>query len=840
MRKCILVLVALLSLTSAACAAFAIFQTYAGPPQIFYNIVSDGGATCNGDVQTVTRTTSISSGTSNLSVTANTFSSGDVGKAIFVPGTNFNPGNSSYTTIATFTDAQNVVLAGIATTTLSAASSAITFGSDDAAAFRTFNTWAQANQGSNNQVVLTVPNGSVCWFGTGAQINGINNAFAMGIKNLIVEGTGATITSVNGAGLWLGQKGMCQVGLASGSGCSARLQTVSAGSTTVTLTAASLSAGYISRFTVGQWVMLGGLDTQGIFLGPYGYPINNTYFEWREIVAVDAGTGIITLDRPITNDYLSTWPNYNSGNNFEADNGGPATIWAIDTALNSWNASMEYRGLTISQAGQTYSPGRNVTFRNVTMTGSLCAIPTQNETWTAINSDFSSCFIEVDKLIGTYTLDNTNFTYIHFQSNSVDSFITRNGTSITSLIGTAKSANMTDTTIGEFRPGSNTHGNTIGPVICTRCDVTSLQLVNAGLGDWGSSPWPYTMSGGVISFPIGAVQGAGPTQRWVSPMDLTMVFSTGSYPSIGNFKVTGISGGAWPASDDQTISTTITIGLASTNLNVPSGPFVSGDVGKTISVGGAAGISAPSPLNGFITAFVDAQNVTLSYPATRAVSAATQTVQWGTANINVQTNQAGGFPDTTLLGGGTVTFTRNGTRNPLGAQQFTCDACTGDPALVAMNIQNGATPLAPLGTHSSATFAPTSAQGNLGTLWGFGKLVDLTIDVTQAYSGAGAAVLNAVAQFNNGVLIKQSTWAPFTWGPIINLKQAGRRVITPLGVTCDGVPGACSGDTIDASTGYPGDANSWLIGGVGPYMGSTLGVGTQPQFTVTIRTDQTP
>lgn len=69
---------------------------------------------------------------------------------------------------------------------------------------------------------------------------------------------------------------------------------------------------------------------------------------------------MITLDRPLSNANLSTWPNYNQGSNFEADNGGPATIWAVG---NTWNATVEYRGLTINQEGQTYSPARHVTYR---------------------------------------------------------------------------------------------------------------------------------------------------------------------------------------------------------------------------------------------------------------------------------------------------------------------------------------------------------------------------------------------------------------------------------------------------------------------------------------------
>src|SRR5437899_2314341 len=98
MRKLVLAIVALFFSASACHAAFAIFQTSSGPPQITCNLVTGvasvggpctSGATCNGSA-------------------------------------------------------------------------------DTAPAFWAFHTWALANQGSSNQVVLTIPNGSDCLFNTNA------------------------------------------------------------------------------------------------------------------------------------------------------------------------------------------------------------------------------------------------------------------------------------------------------------------------------------------------------------------------------------------------------------------------------------------------------------------------------------------------------------------------------------------------------------------------------------------------------------------------------------------------------------------------------------------------
>lgn len=705
-------------------------QRAAKVPQSFYNIVTDGGAACNGDVVTATRSTTIARGTRVLAVSADTFTRGDVGKAISIQGAGSGGGRlSAY--IGSFTDAQHVILNRNAETTLSSVSTAITYGTDDAPAFMTFNKWARANQGSN-QVVLSVPSGAKCWFGSSvASIVRIGNAWAAGINDLIVEGTGATISSLGGAGFTLGGRGVCQAGIASTGGCSARIETASAGATQISLTPSSLAAGYIGRFPVGKWLMLGGLDTQGLWKSAYGFPPNQTFFEWRRVTAVDALTGVITLDRPLGNSYLSTWPNYNQGSNFEADNGGPATIWAVH---DTWNTTVEYRGLTINQEGQTYSSGRNVTYRSVTFGGGHGGIPTQNETWSAINTSFTNVNMEVDKLIGTMTMDGVTIKQIMFQSSSTDLFVMKNSTVTGRLDGGGKRTEITDSKLNNFGPGIWAYGGANGATICTRCDIATFNF-NFGIFQ-NDNPSRYSMSGGVISFPNTAASGPGPAQRWAVP-GTNIFWSVPGYLAIGMFRVEALT-----------------------------------------------------------------QDATNTY---------------------IQTNETGGFP--TLA---SPAFFRT---HP--SSQFTCDACTGDPALVATNIQSGASPLAPLATYSRRSYAPTGPSKNLGSLVVKGKLVSLTIDVTQAYDGAGPAILNPTGEFQN-VAIKQSDWTAYNWWPTINLKVAGERVISPSGVTCNGVPGGCSGDlnmTVPEAI--------WVQGGIGPSLPSKLsGDGLFPKFTITARTDQ--
>lgn len=612
---------------------------------------------------------------------------------------------------------------------------------DDAPAFKAFNTWARANQGVSNQVVLTIPTGKTCVFNSGQTISGVGtvNTFAAGINNLIVEGTGSTITEGT-SGFRLGGGGLCYVGIASAGGCSARIQTVSANSSTVTLTSGSFGSGYISRFAVGNWIMIGGLDPQGQYNFPFGDPPNNQFLEWRQITNICnntigcVGTAVITLDRPLTNGYLDTWPLYNPGDNSHSDNGGPATIWKMN---DTWSGSAEYRGLTFTQSGLTYGELRTLTYRSVTFTGSFGACPTQNETWAAYGMTATSADMEVDKLIGSIIMDNVNIFKIAFQSSSTDRLTMTNST-VNQLTGTPKRADITDTIISSWQLGARAYGVDYGPINCTRCAVASFDF-DAGV--FQNTPADYSMSSGLITYANTSVTGGGPTSRVFVPN--TNIF--------------------------QTVSGYLTIGLLKT-----------------------------------------------------------QTVTQDPTNSYAQTNLAGGFP----LGAGTAQF-RTGV-----IPQFTCDTCTGDATLVAAGVQAGATPASPLGEYGFRFYTPSS-QAIQGSLKNKGKLTSLTIDVTTASTHTGAITLNATGQ-SHLFTMDQASWTQYDWVPQINLKQTGTRVITPAGITCNGSPGGCAGDACvqPVSGCFTPPATMWIGGGIDPATFGSFSGGVNPQFTITLRTNQ--
>lgn len=91
--------------------------------------------------------------------------------------------------------------------------------------------------------------------------------------------------------------------------------------------------------------------------------------------------------------------------------------------------------------------------------------------------------------------------------------------------------------------------------------------------------------------------------------------------------------------DGQKVTATVSIGSGSKNLSATTNLWVSGDVGKYIVVPDAATIdgngSSPTSnpsgnLGGTIVTFTDAQHVVLSDAATRALSGAFKSIEWGT------------------------------------------------------------------------------------------------------------------------------------------------------------------------------------------------------------------
>jgi hypothetical protein len=345
--------------------------------------------------------------------------------------------------------------------------------SDDTRAFMKFNSWARAQTLPIN---LTIPPGSACQF-----LSPI--AFAAGIKNLVVNGYGASFQTNQGS-FYLGGFGIIEKNTAS-----ALIATAAAGATSIRLLTATQS----SRFTVGKYVLLTGGDLQG-----YGYPPNPWVFEYALITAVDSTSGTITLGAPLQNGYSSTWPSYRTGSAFSASAGGPATVYALDP---SWDTAVEYRGLTISGNVQTYANGRSIKFTDVRFNG--CATsgglaPTQALSVLLTNVTML-CQMEVDKLVANFDIEGGTFDQLLFQSSSGAARFTMNDATVATLNGTPQQAIVANSSIRTLIPGTLHFGRT-SSIACNACSIGLFWYPPGGSLDTNVDT-KYTMSEGVITVP---------------------------------------------------------------------------------------------------------------------------------------------------------------------------------------------------------------------------------------------------------------------------------------------------------------------------------------------------
>ena len=97
---------------------------------------------------------------------------------------------------------------------------------------------------------------------------------------------------------------------------------------------AMVTAGQETRFSVGSYVLAGGLELQ---VG--GYPPNFGVFDYLQVASVNTSTHEVCFTYPLAHAYKSTWPTYD----IVPTNGGPATLFLFEP---DWNAKVEFKGAT--------------------------------------------------------------------------------------------------------------------------------------------------------------------------------------------------------------------------------------------------------------------------------------------------------------------------------------------------------------------------------------------------------------------------------------------------------------------------------------------------------------
>jgi len=499
------------------------------------DIISPGGAftpAAAGDTQELTTTFTISSGSPNLTCNgASPFVSGDTGKTFTLSlGGNQGPTGTFLGGTLTYVSSTQVTLSVNATSNLSATSATLIWGTDDAPAFRAFNTWAQSQV---SPITLTLGTGAKSFIFGSADSNGIrSNSISWNIPvALTVTGNGNSTTKFYSS-IGTGPSWGAPNALKTGDGhytdqsWTARLNTVNAGATTLICKAPTDA----SQFSTNTWALITGIDMQGS-----GDPINPFWFEYVYITNISGGT--ITIQSPLVNTYLDSWPVFQPWSaGFHVDEGGPATLYAIDPG---WNINVIYQnfGINGSAGGQSYGAGYNVQWQGVKQYDTYGITPTFTNFVSFTGCDLSSYQMEYDKCVYKCVFDSTTTAQLFIQSSN-NLVIVQNGCNIAGgFNGTPRVLEVHDSTVGGIGLGPPFAGRT-DSFITTNSTISSTMYYGSS-SDSSAIQTDYSMSGGVITIPRSTLTYAC---RWMIPGQVC--YFGGNNTAWVMFKVLTVTGDA--------------------------------------------------------------------------------------------------------------------------------------------------------------------------------------------------------------------------------------------------------------------------------------------------------
>lgn len=234
-----------------------------------------------------------------------------------------------------------------------------------------------------------------------------------GIDNLIVNGNGASLqnTSSNsedtGISWWCGGIGYVDDdnGVRSQCGWAINdtgylIETAAVGSNSVTCSTASQAA----NMTVGQWCLV---SSQNTFY--QGSPPGRRFLDYAKVVSTNASTGVVMLDRSLTNTYFATLPTFFVSGSFPS----AANIFpekALFSCRQTYNDTNFLEALVPSGGGSTvFAQGVSVIFKNCETKGGVVPSQLINGVWSGGFIDQTSPSIdafETDKLNGAFLFED--------------------------------------------------------------------------------------------------------------------------------------------------------------------------------------------------------------------------------------------------------------------------------------------------------------------------------------------------------------------------------------------------------------------------------------------------
>lgn len=358
--------------------------------------------------------------------------------------------------------------------------------SDATAAFNSFTAFL-VGLTAGDDVTLTVPNAGAGGANTYI-LNDIGQSAAKLAKGILggltvtINGTGVTISDGGGVGYTLSSGVLDETNLRS-----SRINTVSAGATTIQLKTPSEH----SRYAVNGWILVTGIDLQG-----GGIPINPAFCEYVKVTSKNTVAGTITFTPALVNSYKDTWPVYDGGSASSADHGGAATIYAPQ---DSWDIDLTINGITFSRAAQLYVSARKITLNNCVSTGAggFGFVPTICREAVFNGCDQSAAAIEVDKVNQYLTYSVGSVHSLTFQSMSVVNVRLTNFTVVAFIAGTGRNLTIdSNCIIPSLAFGCNGYGSTTA---VTASDSTvSAVTFSSGTNQQDVVGNGFTMSGGII------------------------------------------------------------------------------------------------------------------------------------------------------------------------------------------------------------------------------------------------------------------------------------------------------------------------------------------------------
>lgn len=473
------------------------------------NLVSDFGGI--GDGQRATLTATITSGTGALSVSAGTgsFAPGDVLKAIAIwSGNNYYFGQITARSSAdAITISPNIAFA------MASASADILWGTDNTNAFTgvsgSWRAYAQTQTNPLDIPILDIPDGNYAFLSGSAAGAAMHFGVLNSVKVTGLSGVAANckLMQFRNGEMRFGTDPpiVANRGLTNSGGNSARLQTASAGATSIFLVDPTT---YGARIVVGRACLLAAYDMQGIYENFLGYPPNSFFYEWNVVTAYNSGTGEVTLLTPLTQTYKSTYPRWGLENTLSgSDQGGPFTIWV---ALDGYNNTVTLENMTIdSPHNQCSIPMRYWIGNNLVIAGPGL-YPSQNDI-VELNNCVYPQVLEIDKMVNQVTWNNSTIRGLQQQSASPNRMIINGGT--IDKLETAKyteANNVAFTNEASVVVGVSSFGRTDRVVLNNCTGITIFQRGGgttddldgtSGVGSKANASDFYTFVGGVIKFP---------------------------------------------------------------------------------------------------------------------------------------------------------------------------------------------------------------------------------------------------------------------------------------------------------------------------------------------------